>query len=311
MPPVPTAKAWDAECHPGGLEAKFTFNGVVLNDKAPPTYDAYVLKQIDGIFDFPEVRLVEIPSTEQHGVLIPEVYYGSRTITLQGAIRASNIARARQMLYALKTAVLSAQSEQQLLIQNANYPQDYYIYCRGISCSATERPGPGGYWIEFTIALKASDPRILGSIERSYAMNFTANTDVQHAISNFPNYGNWWAYPRVRFTENTGLTWSVTAPKITWDSSSYLIGLEYNGAALAGGAGAWREFTTWGGVQLYDAGGVSYMDPAVNKTMVYPLVIPPSGRNASFAAYGAFITTRCTAETNVVRATAYWRDTYL
>lgn len=307
----PNGRLWDEQCHPGGLEASFTFDGLVINDKT--VFDAYVLKQIAGIFDFPQVRPVEVALPERPGVYMPEMYYGSRTITLTGYIRAGNVAKLRAMEYDLKSAILGSQQEQTLLISSPLYPQNYTIECRGMGCSINERLLAGDIRAEFSVTLVASDPRILGSTLRTYTTNFTASATNSITWANLPNYGSWFAYPQVRLFENAGLAWSVTGARVSWIPQNVLgIGVEYNGAALAGGAGAYREFDTWGGVRLYDAAGTSYMNVAVNKTMSYPLVIPPSDWSPSKSGETSTgLGVYCSAETNDVRAQIRWKDTYL
>lgn len=158
------------ESVPPGLEAIIEFNGIYLNNRS--WIDTYIVNQIGGLED-PDLRDDREVNPQQHGETAFDAFYGGRTITLTGYIRAYNIHKLRDMQQALKQALAGLKNEKELILHSWNNPStDVKILCRkGAPIQMAEIQSVDNYFRrDFLITLRASNPRFLGIIGNSHTV---------------------------------------------------------------------------------------------------------------------------------------------
>src|SRR4051794_13912869 len=106
-----------------GLESVFEINGLALNDRITSP-DAYIVNDIGGLDDA-DIRDARELAPSEHGEVAYDMFYGGRTITLGGYIRAGNVEKLRAMQRDLKLAV-SPTTESTLKLR-------YYDFSDGFS----------------------------------------------------------------------------------------------------------------------------------------------------------------------------------
>lgn len=143
-----------------GLESKFTYGGLILNDKS--TFATYRLLEIDGLGD-PDIRDPREPNPGRHGETVYDAAYSGRTISLSGYIQANNLTELRTMQQTLRSSFASL-TEKNLTITNPfDSTKNVTIKCRKSAPIVIKEVQPHSLFKrDFLITLRASDPRFYG-----------------------------------------------------------------------------------------------------------------------------------------------------
>lgn len=159
------------------------YNGLLLNNYNE--YDYYHIKSIEGLDDA-EVRDNRQPKTNQDGENDLGMFYGGRTLVINGQIRAYHVHKADDMRDYLKGVFARPRLELPLWFRVGGPDIDRIIYCRKNAklTIPTAQPTRDTPWIEFQIPLRASDPRIL-SYRRQSA---TVDANSSAVVDNQGNY---------------------------------------------------------------------------------------------------------------------------
>jgi hypothetical protein len=186
------------------------YGGLVLNDFS--TADRYNVMKVDGLLGFPDMKVVELARSEDHGSLDTMVYYGGRTITLTGRIEAHTLSKMREMVYDLRMAFGDIERESALYIQSY-WTEDRYLMCRKSTALqiTEEQRNRSTYYRDFVITLRASDPRIMSVEMKTASATFNSSTPQTMTVTNNGNFPSWVRY-RVFSGSGSG---SVTNPKVT------------------------------------------------------------------------------------------------
>ena len=102
-----------------GLESEFTYNGLLLNQRAATAtnFTRYKINDIGG-FDDADVRDAREVNPARDGEMALPAYYGGRTITFTGKILANNMDQLRRMQQNLRSAFGSL-NESTMVIRNS------------------------------------------------------------------------------------------------------------------------------------------------------------------------------------------------
>lgn len=149
---------------PAGVEAILEFNGLYLN--VLNNLDRYKVKSIDGLVDDADMtdQREKLPN-EDGETAFPGTYAG-KPITIQGTIEAHDLQKMRDMIQALRQAFNNIRIEQQLTIHGASVEQKVFVMCKKAGkISIQEAQNDMRFWRDFSIPLRASNPRLL-SLER-------------------------------------------------------------------------------------------------------------------------------------------------
>ena len=86
-----------------GVDSIIEIGGVYLNVRS--NIDTYMVNSIGGVDD-PELRDDREVNPQAHGETAFSAFYGGRTITLEGYVRAFSLEKLRDMIQALKQAIV-------------------------------------------------------------------------------------------------------------------------------------------------------------------------------------------------------------
>ena len=143
---------------PAGVEALFSYNGLVMNDLS--VYDKYRVLAVDGLAD-PDVRDTREDRPGDDGEDAYGSYYSGRTIVLKIRVEAYGLAKLRDMEEALRTAFVGMQ-EKPLYFLTGDPNKDHFINCRK-SASLTKDEDVANinfkHFRDWQITLRAADPR--------------------------------------------------------------------------------------------------------------------------------------------------------
>lgn len=159
---------------PGGIESIFEYNGTYLNVRS--WFDTYLINQIDGLADI-DVRDSREVNPGRDGETAFSAYYGGRTITLTGKIRAQTLAKMRNMEMGLKQIFSDINQEFPLIVRTGDTSRDVMIYCKKSQpLVMTEVQQDMTYRRDFQVTLRASRPFFvsfnLTSIRSSFDLGF-------------------------------------------------------------------------------------------------------------------------------------------
>lgn len=147
---------------PRGLEAVFSYNGLVMNDLT--VYDKYRVMSIDGLAD-PDIRDLREDKPGDDGEDAFGSLYSGRTISMKVRVEAYSLEKLRDMEEALRTAFVNM-TEQPLYFLTGDPEKDHYINCRK-NASLTKEEDVSTmnfrHWRDWQITLRASDPRFYRS----------------------------------------------------------------------------------------------------------------------------------------------------
>lgn len=164
-----------------GVEHQYEFNGLTLNDRT--VADRYQITRVTG-FEDPDIRDAREVNPGYHGETAFSMYYGGRTIVLEGNIRAGNLEKMRDMQQALKTAALPT-TEFALYVRNPqSAARDTYVMVRKSASLQGSEQQAGYSWVRpFQITFRASDPRIQAVTTTTTTYSFTGSPPA-----NFTDY---------------------------------------------------------------------------------------------------------------------------
>lgn len=176
---------------PGGVESTFEFNTLLMNVRS--WWDTYIINEIDGLDDA-DVRDAREQNPGFHGETAFDSYYGGRTITLGGLIRAQSLFKMRDMETAMRQA-FSDLKEHPLIIRSGSVDLDVFILCKKYQkLVIKEAQTDFRHARVFQVALRASNPFFLSYTEQ-YAP-LTMNVSPKSVT--ITNTGNYDASPRIR-----------------------------------------------------------------------------------------------------------------
>lgn len=179
-----------------GLESKFTYNGLILNDRSQA--DRYHIDSVDG-FSGPDIRDSREVQSYDHGEVPGKNFFGGRTVILSGIIKAGNRSKLQDMREDL-TAAFATTIERALVAINQFGPQ-VYITCRPIEkiawkdeVAALRNETP------FQISLRASDPFVYSTevVLKTYS---NMRSDGGFVADGLSNLGDWVARPVVSISD--------------------------------------------------------------------------------------------------------------
>ena len=189
---------------PGGVEAVFEYNGLVMNIRN--WLDTYLITSVEGLADA-DLRDSREVNPGDHGETFFNSFYGGRTITLGGKIRAHNLAKMRDMIQALRTAFSGTQSELPLRITGGSASLDVIINCKKFqSLNIPEAQNNFQFERDFQVFLRASNPRFQSYTELFTVLTAGASYPLSVVV---PNLGNYNAQPKIQ------IVGPVTNPVIT------------------------------------------------------------------------------------------------
>lgn len=179
---------------PGGLEAFFKYDDLTFNVR--DNIDTYLLTDIDGLQDA-DVRDQREPLPQAHGEAAYNSFYGGKTITFTGKIRAYSLSKLRDMQEAMRMA-FSELEEKPLTISSNFSEETVWINCRKNAPISMRESQVGHLFTrDFLITLRASDPRFRSVLR--------PNVNWAPSGSSFPsksvyNNGNFKAQPTIELT---------------------------------------------------------------------------------------------------------------
>lgn len=183
---------------PYGLEAIFSYNGLVMNDLT--VFDKYRIMSIDGLAD-PDIRDTREDKPGEDGEDVYDSYYGGRTIVLRVRVEAYELKKLRDMEEALRTAFVSME-ELPLYFLTGDPTKDHYIMCKK-SASLTKEEDIQNlnfrHFREWQITLRASDPRFYRKSKQTKIANAQNNYNV-----NAVNFGNYNTLPIIKIFGGLG-----------------------------------------------------------------------------------------------------------
>lgn len=172
---------------PPGLESILEFNGIYLNDRSK--IDTYKITSIGGLEDA-DIRDDREVNPQAHGETPFDSFYGGRTITLTGYIRAFQLQKLRDMQQALKQAFSNISDEKNLIFHSALTPgSDCLIPVRknAMIQMSEEQTTEGWFRRDFMITLRASNFRFLSIIDKQSTV-FLGRVDQFSAAASLNNY---------------------------------------------------------------------------------------------------------------------------
>lgn len=176
---------------PGGVDSILEFNGLLLNVRR--WWDTYIVTEIDGLDDA-DIRDARDQNPVAHGETAFDSYYGGRTITLTGRIRAYSLPKLRDLEQAMRAAFGDLQ-EHLLIVRGKTPAQDVAIYCKKYQkLNIKEAQTDMRLMRDFQVTLRASDPFLVSYLEH-YAPVVMAASPSTIAVS---NNGNFESRPRYR-----------------------------------------------------------------------------------------------------------------
>lgn len=210
---------WEAEYTPvvitdpafvRGLEAKFTFAGLTLNDLSNP--DRYRLSKIDGLYDA-EIRDPREVNSSRHGEISFDSLYSGRTLALTGTIHAGNLAKLRNMEFDLQSAFHSLITDD-LVISFPNETDTYLTCKKSAAIDFSEVQENRRPQRNFMVTLRADDPRFYSTtnvvtitpasivhVGRNYNEEFNRDYDGYPLLDQITvnNHGSAINYPDIKF----------------------------------------------------------------------------------------------------------------
>jgi len=143
---------------PIGLEATFSYNGLVMNDLT--VYDKYRVMSIDGLADS-SIRDSREDKPGDDGQDAYTSYYSGRTIVMQVRVEAYGLDKLRDMEESLRTAFIDMKEKPLYFLTNQNN-MNHYINCKKSAEMSKEEDVSSLDYRHFRtwqITLTASDPR--------------------------------------------------------------------------------------------------------------------------------------------------------
>lgn len=169
---------------PSGVESILEFNGLLLNVRS--WWDTYIVDKIDGLDDA-DIRDARDLNPAAHGETPFDSYYGGRTITLSGKIRAYSLPKLRDLEQALRSAFGDLQ-EHLLIVRGRTSGQDVGLYCKKYQkLNIPEAQSNLKHERDFQVTLRASDPFLLSYLEH-YAPVVMAASPSTVAVLNAGNF---------------------------------------------------------------------------------------------------------------------------
>lgn len=144
---------------PPGIEAVLEYRGSYFNIRG--WEDTYLIFEMDGLSDA-DIRDNREANPGTHGETAFEAFYGGRTITLTGRIRAHRLDKLRDMQQGLRQVFSDVNVEYPLVFTAGDPANDVMIYCKKSQPIAMrEVQSNFGLTRDFMLTLRASNPRIL------------------------------------------------------------------------------------------------------------------------------------------------------
>lgn len=204
---------------PQGLEAKFIYRDLVMNDMSK--IDKFKIDEIDGLGD-PEIRDAREPLPADHGEQALRAFYGGRPLSITGRIQVGNIPKLRDMEMAMRSA-FARLTESPLVISTGDDDTAVYVNCRKVAPrSAKESQADRLYKRDFLLQLRASNPRIFSV--RTYSV--VGNLDGNNSLELKPlQGGNFDARPVIRLHGPIGgleMTCEETGRRLWFKAGKYV-----------------------------------------------------------------------------------------
>jgi len=175
---------------PGGVESTFEYNGLTMNVRS--WWDTVLVTEIDGFSDA-DIRDSRDVNPGFHGETPFNAWYGGRTITLTGKIRAQSLGKMRDIQQAMLLATNDLSKEYPLIVRPGASGPSVMIYCRkNQPLVIKEIQADFRHMRDFQMSLRASNPRFL-SLDENYVPITFATMPESRLIANL---GSFPAQPR-------------------------------------------------------------------------------------------------------------------
>jgi hypothetical protein len=240
---------------PVGLEGTFVYNGLTLNDRSSP--DRYQITSISGLDDA-DVRDSRELLSAQHGETAFLAYYGGRTLSFKGEIRAGNISKIRDMQEDLRSA-FALLTEVPFYCYSPGGLADcmFEKVRKGAPLQGAESQDSMKIKRDFLITLRSSDPWMVGTSLTTTHLTSGGSTSVN-------NLGNFYSYPVIVFTG------PLTTPSLA--VGGYVVSL----TTIASGAGNVITVDVRNKT-IIDGGGLFQYSKVTTPTdWPWPLLVPGS-----------------------------------
>jgi phage-related protein len=199
---------------PGGVESTLEYNGLAMNVRS--WWDTYLVTNLEGLGDA-DIRDSREVNPADHGETPFSSYYGGRTITISGKIRAHTIHKLRDMIQGLRSAFQDISKEYPLRFVTGDTSRDVVIYCKKIQpINIPETQTDFRLMRDFQVALRASNPRFMSWKERYIPLTAGATLPLSTDVLNL---GNSNAQPRFQ------IIGPITNPVITNTTTGKVIAL--------------------------------------------------------------------------------------
>lgn len=258
---------------PAGVEAIIEYNGLYLNVLGD--LDRYKVKSIDGLIDDADVVDTREKLPNEDGETAYPGTYSGKTITIQGKIQAHTLQKMRDMIQALRQAFNDIKVERPLIIHGASVEQKVFVNCKKSSkLQIQESQDNMQFWRDFSITLRASNPRIL-SLERP-SLTISGLAAAPASVLSIANRGDYPAQTIVR------LVGGYTEPRVTNLTNATMARFK-PAVIMPAGTGSVREISSMQGDKyVRDAAGDNkYNDITLDSTW---LTLDPGINNIEFRA---------------------------
>jgi hypothetical protein len=189
---IDVSQVGDGLAVPAGVETKFDYNGLILNDRS--VVDKYRIISIDGLDDA-DVRDSRVEKPSDDGEIPLKSLYGGRTIAIAGRIEAYEVNKLREMQTNLRTAFSDVSTEIPLQFLTGDVITEHFIDCKKLSKNqwGEEQRSSHHFFRDFVITLRASNPRFFRSAETVQVVSSSATPFT------VVNYGNYHTEPQFIF----------------------------------------------------------------------------------------------------------------
>lgn len=149
---------------PSGVDMPISYNSLLLNNRQ--WIDTYVVNKIAGLSDA-AIRDDRENNPSADGETAFDAYYGGKTFTLSGYIRAFNLAKLDDMEQALRAAFHDIKTEKEMIFLHRNPLGVAMIMCKkGAELVLDDEQTTENYFKrDFMITMKASNPNILAKVD--------------------------------------------------------------------------------------------------------------------------------------------------
>lgn len=160
---------------PAGVDGVITYNGLVLNNR--DWLDTIVITKISGLGDA-DLRDDREVNPQEHGETPFDAFYGGRTVTLEGFIRAFTLDKLRDLVQATRSA-FKPLVESPMVFHGKTFDTTVQLFCRKYAPLVIEEEQTRDDQFRRTlmITVRASKPDFVSLDNPLVAQTFGATDD--------------------------------------------------------------------------------------------------------------------------------------